>query len=118
MGESVNKELKSFNWNDAPVICELNCYRWFLGQGADEAMNWGDAIEWCKSVGGELPPREILLMAYLNEEIKPLFKDGWHWSSTEYSATHAWVQGFDNGYQYYGTKTTNVYVRAVKKMKI
>ena len=112
-------EPETFNWWDKdPVICELNGYRWYLGQEADEEMNWHDAVKWCKSVGGELPPREVLLMAYINENIKPLFKPEWYWSSTEFDAKDAWLQNFSNGAQDTSTKSTYYYVRAVKKVKI
>jgi len=108
----------SFNWGDAPVICEINGYRWLLGQGAYEEMNWEEAKAWCKSVGGELPPREVLLLAYLNEANRPLFKPEWYCSSTEYNAANVWKQNFGTGTQSANFKTDNYYVRAVKKVKI
>ena len=109
---------KSFDWKNEPIICELNGYRWFLGTEADEEMSWNDAKAWCKSVGGELPPRDILLQAYLNEDINPLFKKSWYWSSTEFSAAVAWGQTFGSGGQYNYGKANYSCVRAVKKVKI
>ena len=112
------QNLTNLNWNDAPIICELNGYRWHLGPEADEEMNWEDAKVWCELVGGELPPREVLLMCYLNEDIKPLFKTSWYWSSAEFNATYAWRQDFLNGCQGTSIKNDNNSVRAVKKVKI
>ena len=110
---------KTFDWDNAPVICELNGYRWHLGTEADKAMSWNDAKDWCESVGGELPPRDVLLQAYLNEDIKPLFKAEWYWSSTEFNATNAWEQTFNSGAQYGNDIKANYdYVRAVKKVRI
>ena len=109
---------KSFDWKNEPIICELNGYRWFLGTEADEEMSWNDAKDWCESVGGELPPRDILLQAYLNEDINPLFKKSWYWSSTEFYAAYAWFQYVGTGYQGYGNKADNTYVRAVRKYPI
>lgn len=109
---------ESFDWENAPVICEINGYRWHLGPEADEELTWADAVMWCKSVGGELPPRDILLQAYLNEDINPLFKDGRYWSSTEFNATYAWLQSFLNGDQGTYGKTNSSYVRAVRKCPI
>ena len=106
------------NWNDAPIICELNGYRWHLGPEADEEMNWKNAKVWCELVGGELLPREVLLMCYINEDIKPSFKTSWYWSSAEFSATGAWRQYFGSGDQDSYGKATTSYVRAVKKVKI
>ena len=108
---------ESFDWENSPVICELNGYRWYLGPEADEELTWQDAKDWCKSVGGELPTRDILLQAYLNEDIKPLIIDSWYWSGTEFYATGAWAQHF-LGSQYYNTKTSASYVRAVKRVKV
>lgn len=108
----------SFNWDKAPVICELNGYRWHLGQETYEELNWNDAIEWCQSVGGGLPPRDILLQCYMNEDIKSLFKTEWYWSSTEFDTSDAWVQYFFNGNQDTYTKTNKTCVRAVKKVRI
>ena len=34
---------------------------------------------------------------------------------TEFNATNAWKQNFNNGYQYYNYKTSNICVRAVRK---
>jgi len=109
---------KTFDWDNAPVICDLNGYCWHLGAEADKRMSWNDAKDWCESVGGELPPRDILLQCYMNEDINPLFKKSWYWSSTEFSASGAWGQGFLDGNQHNGSKTSTNYVRAVKKVKI
>jgi hypothetical protein len=112
------EEIKTFNWEEAPTICVINGYRWQLGPEADKKLNWQDARDWCVSVGGELPPRNILLQCFLDENIKPLFKEEWYWSSTYYSATYAWVQFFSNGNQLNNAKTYNLYVRAVRKVLI
>ncbi len=109
---------ESFNWDKAPVICEINSYRWHLGPEADEELNWADAKAWCQSVGGELPPRDILLQCFMNEDTKPLFKASWYWSSTEFDATYAWGQYFNSGTQYNYNKTLINYVRAVRKYPI
>ena len=107
-----------FNWENSLVICELNGYRWHLGTEADKEMSWNDAKAWCESVGGELPPRDILLQAYLNEDIKTIFQKNWYWSGTEFNTQGAWRQLFGTGYQDYSFKTGTCYVRAVKKVKI
>jgi hypothetical protein len=116
--EALKAQEQSFNWNDVQVICELNGYRWLLGPETDEEINWQDANAFCQSVGGGLPPREVLLMCYLNGKIKPMFKAQWYWSSTELDATFAFLQTFNDGDQSYGGKTNCYYVRAVKKVKI
>jgi hypothetical protein len=109
---------QSFNWNDAQVICELNGYRWLLGPEAEYKLNFADVKVWCQSVGGELPPRDIFLQCFMNEDTKSEFKTSWYWSSTEFNATAAWLQNFGNGHQYNTYKGSANYVRAVKKVKV
>lgn len=112
------QEKVNLDWSDAPVICDLNGSRWVLGPECPEELNWFDAVEWCISVGGELPPREVLLMSYVNEEIRPLFDATYYWSSTEVAASVAWYQNFLNGYQSNDIKTYATYVRAVRRLDI
>ena len=109
---------KSFYWKNGPIICEINGFRWVLGFEADEEMKWADAKAWCELVGGELPPRDVLLQAYLNEDIKTIFQKDWYWSGTKFGAPNAWVQDFLTGYQFTDLKTNYSYVRAVKKVRI
>ena len=109
---------KTFDWNNTPEICEINGYRWHLGTEADKAMSWNDAKDWCESVGGELPPRDVLLQAYLNEDIKTIFQKNWYWSGAEFNTQGAWRQFSGTGFQDYSFKTDTCYVRAVKKVKI
>ena len=118
--ESLIQERNNLNWQDAPVICELNGFKWVLGPEAPEALNWVDAVAWCKSVGGELPSRVVLLLAYENENenLRSLFAAYFYWSSTEFSASAAWSQGFYNGTLYFNSKTYAAYVRAVRKLPI
>ena len=108
-----------YDWDDAPVICQLNGFEYRLGPESSDELNWHDAIDWCKSVGGELPSREVLLICYVNEAIRNHFAASYYWSSTEASATAAWYQGFGNGYQYtYANKSGSSYVRAVRRIAI
>ena len=46
------------------------------------------------------------------------FAADFYWSSSEYSANFAWFQGFIDGYQTVSNKTTNVNVRAVRRIPI
>ena len=107
-----------YDWNNAPVIVQINNTKWLLGPEAPEEMNWNDAREWCQSIGGELPPRDVLLQCYINESTKPLFKTAWYWSSPDFDATTAWIQTFPSGYQGTSFKTTSNYVRAVQAIKL
>ena len=44
-------------------------------------------------------------------------KDGWYWSSTQYSAYLAWYQDFGDGYQGGSGKTNELRARAVRRFK-
>ncbi|MES2181607.1 MAG: DUF1566 domain-containing protein [Pseudomonadota bacterium] len=43
------------------------------------------------------------------------FEGVWHWSSTQYSAHGAWLQDFDDGYQYGSHKHGTCAARAVRR---
>jgi hypothetical protein len=110
--------MSEYNWLAAPTICELNGYRWVLGPEAGKEMTWFVATKWCESVGGVLPPREILLLAYKNKEIVGGFANDAYWSSSEDNSGNAWNQDFSNGLQYNYAKYNTYLVRAVKAIKI
>lgn len=64
-----------------------------------------------------LPARHELQLAYLNAP--ELFEtDGWYWTSTQYSASSAWIQTFTNGSQGYGHKGGASRARAVRRLII
>jgi hypothetical protein len=46
------------------------------------------------------------------------FAADYYWSSTENSATRAWLQTFYDGYQDYGAKNGSVRVRAVRRLPV
>ena len=109
---------EQYDWDDAPVITTIDGIEYRLGPESPEELNWHDAIDWCKSVGGELPSREVLLICHANESIRSQFAAGYYWSSTENNATNAWYQGFYNGYQYPNVKASSLYVRAVRRIAV
>lgn len=99
-------------------ICTIDGVKWTLGDEAPERMNWHDAKDWCKSVGQQLPPREVLLVAYINPEIRGSFANSLHWSSSEDDSSNAWSQNFNYGSQNYGSKYFTLPVRAVRAIKV
>ena len=107
-----------FDWDNAPIICQLNGFEYRLGPESPNELNWDDAINWCKSVGGELPSREVLLVCYVNENISINFKEEYYWSSTEFFTAYAWGQYFSNGSQKYDGKNNTFCVRAVRRFAI
>jgi len=61
-----------------------------------------------------LPARRELRLCWIN--VPELFEDAWYWSSTQYSPSSAWIQGFDDGDQYYGHKGIEYRARAVRRV--
>ncbi len=107
-----------YDWDNAPVICTVDGLKFLLGPECEEQLSWDDAIEWCKQVGGELPTRDVLLLSYMNDNIKKEFKEFYYWSMTEFNATFAWRQSFSGGDQFCSDKTNYDFVRAVRKVLI
>lgn len=63
-----------------------------------------------------LPARRELALCYAN--VPELFEKVWHWSSTQYSANHAWGQLFTNGGQLILYKLLEFRARAVRRVPI
>ena len=60
-----------------------------------------------------LPSRFELALCYTN--VKELFEATWHWSSTQYSPSYAWIQYFDGGNQTSYGKDGALRARAVRR---
>jgi len=80
------------------------------------------AAEACKAYrGGEfadwyLPAQAELNVCFAN--CREHFDDVWYWSSTQYSATYAWMQTFASGTQHYARQHHAYRVRAVRRLEI
>jgi len=78
------------------------------------------AAEWAatREVDGHrdfyLPARRELRLCWVN--VPELFADAWYWSSTQYSPNLAWIQDFDDGYQYDVHKDYEYRARAVRRV--
>lgn len=63
-----------------------------------------------------MPSREELRLCFIN--CRKLFEPEWYWSSTQSSATYAWVQYFGVGGQNGGRKDDAYRVRAVRRLLV
>lgn len=63
-----------------------------------------------------LPSKNELKQLYKN--IPEQFEKIWHWTSTQYSALHAWGQDFGDGFQGVSLKDIELAVRAVRRLPI
>lgn len=85
----------------------------------DKGLTWQEAIDWAKSIGGELPTRfeSALLYANVRDQVD---QDYWHWTSTPHASepSWAWNQYFDGGTQNYGPKDYPYRARAVRRVPV
>ncbi len=85
----------------------------------DKRLTWQQAIDWAKSVGGELPTRfeSALLYANLRDQVD---LDNWHWTATPFAGDerYAWMQTFGRGGQSYGHKGFVLRAVAVRRVPV
>jgi hypothetical protein len=89
-----------------------------LAEHPKQAMKWQLAMDWAKSIGGDLPNR--IEQAMLFDQHQTAFDKDWYWSSTERAAyaDFAWFQGFGNGGQRLSSKLYTLRARAVRRVLI
>ncbi|AIS93816.1 hypothetical protein BTHA_2734 [Burkholderia thailandensis MSMB59] len=88
--------------------------------GDNDDASWQAQMDWAKSIGGDLPTRAELVIAY--EQHRDLFEKAAYWSNTldtdpGYSGW-AWFQDFSNGYQYDDHQGYELRARAVRRLSI
>ena len=80
------------------------------------AAQWADALEHEGHADWYLPAQAELTMAWAN--VPELFSKGWHWSSSQFSASYAWLQLFNDGDQTSSAKGNELRARAVRRLII
>ena len=83
---------------------------------APKALPWKEALEWAKSVGGQLPTRKEQALMLAN--VPELFQQIAYWSSEQSAsdAECAWFQSFNYGNQSYTHKSAELRARAVRRL--
>jgi len=105
------------NWDDDKPIIVGNL---MVSSGDLGRHNWYEAMELCKNYKSEgfddwrLPTKNELNEIYKYYKKFGGFVANCYWSSSEYSATLAWYQYFNNGDQGFTNKANYGYVRAVR----
>ncbi|WP_419687228.1 DUF1566 domain-containing protein [Burkholderia theae] len=88
--------------------------------GDNGRASWQDQMEWAKSIGGDLPTRAELAIAY--EQRRDLFEQAAYWSNQPDTdpgyAGWAWYQGFLNGDQGSDPQGSELRARAVRRLSI
>ncbi|KGC13954.1 hypothetical protein DM48_312 [Burkholderia gladioli] len=88
--------------------------------GDNDDASWQAQLDWAKSIGGDLPTRAELVIAY--EQNRDQFQAEAYWSNTPdtdpgYSGW-AWCQYFDGGYQDDDRQDNEFRARAVRRLSI
>ena len=94
-------------------------YHVILLPGDNEDSDWQSAMDWAKSIGGDLPTR--IEQSMLFDCFRDQFKKDWYWSNTTVDSydAFAWCQLFDNGILYGYHKSDNLCrARAVRRLPI
>lgn len=85
----------------------------------DKDLKWQEAIDWAKSVGGELPTRDESALLYANVRDQ-IDQDYWYWTSTPHASepSWAWHQTFHHGTQNSLHKGYHTRARAVRRVPV
>ncbi|MDR8027022.1 DUF1566 domain-containing protein [Burkholderia cenocepacia] len=88
--------------------------------GDNDDATWQEQMDWAKSIGGDLPTRAELAIAY--EQHRDLFEKAAYWSNTpdddpDY-AGWAWYQDFYDGGQLNNPQLNELRARAVRRLSI
>lgn len=86
--------------------------------GDNDDATFADALEWAKSIGGDLPTRIEQSMLWATH--RDQFQKAWYWSNETHheNSRYAWSQHFINGGQDYDRKATELRARAVRRVSI
>lgn len=84
--------------------------------GDNDESSWLAQMEWAKSIGGDLPTRVELALAYAKH--RDQFDRNWYWSNGEEGYSWAWYQTFNGGSQYCGPQYSQFRARAVRRLSI
>ena len=86
--------------------------------GELESATWDKAVEWAKSIGGELPNLRELGLERVNAANH--YQPDLYWSGEQFAGLEswAWCQGFSYGGQYHNHKHLKLRARAVRRIPI
>ncbi|KPD17227.1 hypothetical protein ADM96_20135 [Burkholderia sp. ST111] len=86
--------------------------------GDSERATWQEQLDWAKSIGGDLPTRPELAVAFAKH--RDQFQKAGYWSN-ETDADEpgwAWCTYFYGGYQNYYDESSKLRARAVRRLTI
>lgn len=86
--------------------------------GDNDDATFADALQWAKSIGGDLPTRIEQAMMWAGH--RDQFRKDVYWSNETHheDRNYAWFQGFSYGYQFSLLKNGALRARAVRRLPI
>lgn len=95
-----------------------NLHHVILLPGDNDDDTFEAALEWAKSIGGDLPNRIEHAMLWANHRDR--FQSEWYWSNEPHHTESgwAWCQFFDDGYQGGCLNGSELRARAVRRLPI
>jgi hypothetical protein len=97
-------------------------YHLILLPGDKDDASFTEALEWAKSIGGDLPTK--VEAALLFERAKDQFKPEWYWTNETFvdpddedNDRYAWCQTFGYGDQYTTHELYELRARAVRRAR-
>jgi hypothetical protein len=77
---------------------------------------WKAALAWAKKLGGDLPNRVETALMFNQSKVQ--FKEDWYWTNEQHATNSdsAWYQHFINGGQNYGSESSRMRARAVRRL--
>ena len=99
-------------------VGRINDQHIILLPGDNDDANWQDALNWAKSIGGDLPNRIEQSMLWANH--RDQFQENWYWSNELHhnNDESAWYQNFNYGYQGHNYRLSRLRARAVRRLEI
>lgn len=83
----------------------------------DRGLTWQEAIDWARSVGGELPTRDESALLHANARDR-IDHGHWYWTATQHASepSWVWVQNFYGGFQHGTCKDYRFRAHAVRRV--
>jgi len=109
IGMTCSDGTKYVNASLRAIPSSAGTYQWVAAVSYCDGLTANTHADW------HLPTKTELDVLYANK-VALSTGTGYHWSSVEYDATHAWAKDFSNGIWYYDwtVKTAGFAVRCVR----
>ncbi|PVX61283.1 DUF1566 domain-containing protein [Paraburkholderia unamae] len=98
------------------VVAKGDVTHTILLPGDNADATWQSQMEWAKSIGGDLPTRVELAVAFAKH--RDQFERDYYWSNESEGSGWAWYQTFSSGSQTCNVRGNELRARAVRRLSI